>query len=73
MNMRFLLMHLPLLLVAGTAWCDQVSLRPPGSDWLFAKLYCGRALEESLIAGPLRSFATQMLAAATADAWFFIR
>jgi len=31
MNMRFLLMHLPLLLVAGTAWSDQVSLRPPGS------------------------------------------
>ena len=29
MNMRFLLMLLPLLLVAGTAWSAQVSLRPP--------------------------------------------
>jgi polyisoprenoid-binding protein YceI len=31
MNMRFLLTLLPLLLVAGTAWSDQVSLQPPGS------------------------------------------
>jgi polyisoprenoid-binding protein YceI len=29
--MRFLLMLLPMLLVAGTAWSDQISLRPPGS------------------------------------------
>jgi polyisoprenoid-binding protein YceI len=31
MNMRFLLMLLPLLLVASTAWSDQVNLQPPGS------------------------------------------
>jgi polyisoprenoid-binding protein YceI len=31
MNMRFLLMLLPLLLVAGTAWSEQISLRPPGT------------------------------------------
>jgi polyisoprenoid-binding protein YceI len=30
-TMRFLLVLLPLLLVAGTAWSDQISLRPPGS------------------------------------------
>ncbi len=30
MNMRFLLMLLPLLLIASTAWSDQVSLQPPG-------------------------------------------
>lgn len=32
MTMRFLLMLLPLLLVAGTAWSDPVALRPPGSS-----------------------------------------
>ena len=31
MNMQFLLMLLPLLLVASTAWSEQVSLQPPGS------------------------------------------
>jgi polyisoprenoid-binding protein YceI len=31
MHMRSLLMLLPFLLIAGTAWSDQLSLRPPGS------------------------------------------
>src|ERR1700710_2974262 len=31
MNMQFLLMLLPLLFVAGTAWSEQLSLQPPGS------------------------------------------
>jgi polyisoprenoid-binding protein YceI len=31
MNMRLLLMLLPLLLIAGTAWSDQATLRPPAS------------------------------------------
>src|ERR1700712_4273117 len=31
MNMRFLHMLLPLLLVAGTAWPEQISVRPPGA------------------------------------------
>lgn len=47
-------------------------LRPTGSDWLFLKLYCGRDVEDDLLAGPLREFVT----AATADGfggWFFIR
>ena len=29
--MRFLLMFLPLLIIAGTAWSDQFSLQPPNS------------------------------------------
>jgi len=31
MNMRFLLSLLPLLLIAGTAWSDQLTLQPPAS------------------------------------------
>lgn len=48
-------------------------LRPPGSEWLFVKLYCPRLFEEDLIAGPIYDFAEEVRAADLADAWFFIR
>jgi lantibiotic biosynthesis protein len=48
-------------------------LSPPGSDWLFAKLYCPRPFEEDLIAGPMRSFCESVRAAGLAEEWFFIR
>jgi thiopeptide-type bacteriocin biosynthesis protein len=48
-------------------------LRPPGSDWLFAKLYHLATFEEDLIAGPIRSFCAEALAAGQADNWFFLR
>jgi thiopeptide-type bacteriocin biosynthesis protein len=48
-------------------------LRPPGSDWLFAKLYCARTFEEDLIAGPMRTFCEFVRAAGLAEEWFFIR
>jgi lantibiotic biosynthesis protein len=48
-------------------------LRPPGSDWLFAKLYCARTSEEDLIAGPMRTFCEFALSASLAQEWFFIR
>jgi len=48
-------------------------LRPPGSDWLFAKLYCPRTFEEDLIAGPVRSFCEFVRSAGLAEEWFFIR
>ena len=48
-------------------------LHPPGSNWLFAKLYAGRALEDDLIAGPLRHFAGGVLASGLAAEWFFVR
>jgi class I lanthipeptide synthase len=46
-------------------------VRPPGSDWLFAKLYCGRDVEDDLLAGPVR----ELVAAVGADfpESFFIR
>jgi lantibiotic biosynthesis protein len=48
-------------------------LRAPGSDWLFLKLYCPRALEEELIVGPLRTIGEFASSAGLADAWFFVR
>ena len=48
-------------------------LRPPGSEWLFVKLYGPRLLEEDLVAGPIYDFAEEVCAAGLADAWFFIR
>lgn len=51
----------------------QSRMRPPGSDWLFAKLYCPRAFEEDLISGPMRTFCEFVRSAGLADEWFFIR
>ncbi|MCW3474785.1 lantibiotic dehydratase [Limobrevibacterium gyesilva] len=48
-------------------------LRPPGSAWLFAKLYCARAFEDDLLTGPVAELCQQALAMGAADDWFFIR
>jgi lantibiotic biosynthesis protein len=66
---------MPLPRTIATAITEQASvrLRPPGSDWLFAKLYTSRSLEEDLVAGSLRNFADYMLSEGFADDWFFIR
>jgi lantibiotic biosynthesis protein len=48
-------------------------VRALGSDWLFAKLYCGRGLEDDLIADHIRTLAERVLRSGMADAWFFLR
>jgi thiopeptide-type bacteriocin biosynthesis protein len=48
-------------------------VRTLGSDWLFAKLYCGRDLEDDLIAGHIRRLTERVLRAGMADTWFFLR
>lgn len=48
-------------------------LRPPGSEWLFVKLYCATTFEEDLIAYPIRTFAEEALCSELAEEWFFIR
>jgi thiopeptide-type bacteriocin biosynthesis protein len=48
-------------------------LHPPGSEWLFVKLYGPRDLESDLIAGPIRSFAAEAIASGMAASWFFVR
>jgi thiopeptide-type bacteriocin biosynthesis protein len=48
-------------------------LRPPGSEWLLAKLYCPRVFENELLTGPVAEFCEEALATGAADDWFFIR
>lgn len=48
-------------------------LLPPGSEWLFMKLYCAPTLQEELIAGPLRTFIQMLQEGQGAIDWFFIR
>jgi thiopeptide-type bacteriocin biosynthesis protein len=48
-------------------------IRPPGSDWLFAKLYCPRTFEDDLLTGPVAELCQQALAMGIAEDWFFIR
>jgi thiopeptide-type bacteriocin biosynthesis protein len=48
-------------------------LKPPGSDWLYLKLYCRPWQQNDLIAGPLLTFGEFATASGLADTWFFIR
>jgi thiopeptide-type bacteriocin biosynthesis protein len=45
----------------------------PGSEWLFAKLYCPSAREDDVIADSLLPFADNVIAAGLANCWFYIR
>ena len=46
---------------------------PPGSEWLFTKLYCPRDVEDDVISGSMLTFAENAVASGLADSWFFIR
>jgi lantibiotic biosynthesis protein len=46
---------------------------PPGSDWLFVKLYCPAHRGDDLIGDSFLPFADNVVAAGLADSWFFIR
>jgi lantibiotic biosynthesis protein len=48
-------------------------LHPPGSEWLFVKLYCPRNLENDVVPESMLTFAENVVAAGLADSWFFIR
>jgi len=55
------------------AVCAGDRLRAPGSDWLFAKLYCPATLQDDLLTGPVPELCEQALASGAAADWFFIR
>jgi thiopeptide-type bacteriocin biosynthesis protein len=46
---------------------------PPGSEWLFVKLYCPTHQQDDLIGDSLSAFASNATASGLADSWFFIR
>ena len=61
----------PVRMQAGTT--TPLRLYPPGSEWLFVKLYCPGHREDEVIAESLLPFADNVLAAGLADSWFYIR
>jgi thiopeptide-type bacteriocin biosynthesis protein len=46
---------------------------PPGSEWLYAKLYTGTATADGLLREVVAPVAREAMAAGEADSWFFIR
>ena len=48
-------------------------LHPPGSEWLFLKLYGPRNLEDALISRSLHTFAENAVSSGLAESWFYIR
>lgn len=48
-------------------------VRPPGSDWLYVKLYGPRNGQNELLAGPVRMLGDFATANGTAAQWFFVR
>jgi thiopeptide-type bacteriocin biosynthesis protein len=46
---------------------------PPGSEWLFAKLYTGTATADRVLRDVLAPLVREALAAGWIDSWFFIR
>ncbi|MGW8784443.1 lantibiotic dehydratase [Streptomyces sp. NPDC055796] len=51
----------------------ETRLRPPGSDWLYLKLYCDPQQEEDLIAGPMADFGRYAIESGLCEGWFFVR
>jgi lantibiotic biosynthesis protein len=51
---------------------SQVDLCPPGSEWLFVKLYVARDVEDDMLAGPIRELVADVAVAGFSD-WFFVR
>lgn len=46
---------------------------PPGSEWLYAKLYTGTATADSVLVDGVRPLVDESLGQGLADCWFFIR
>lgn len=48
-------------------------LRPPGSAWLYVKLYGSRDVEDDLLTGPVRELGQLATGSGLAERWFFLR
>ncbi|HYO79087.1 MAG TPA: thiopeptide-type bacteriocin biosynthesis protein, partial [Thermoanaerobaculia bacterium] len=51
----------------------EVRLYPPGSEWLYAKIYTGLSFADSILTDLIRSLAESQLASGAIDRWFFVR
>jgi thiopeptide-type bacteriocin biosynthesis protein len=48
-------------------------LFPPGSEWIYLKLYCGSVLQDDLLVGPVPDLIHRLLGRELLQQWFFIR
>jgi lantibiotic biosynthesis protein len=48
-------------------------IKPPGSDWLYLKLYSPPSLVDDLLTGPVQEFVRSVRQSDDIDHWFFIR
>ncbi len=46
---------------------------PPGSEWLYCKLYCGTSTADQVLRGIIGPVGAEAVASGAADRWFFIR
>ena len=51
----------------------KVRVRPPGSEWLYAKVYAAGTSGDQLVVGPLGELVREALLSGLADDWFFVR
>jgi len=58
---------------ATTDRADLEEVFPPGSDWLTAKLYTGRATADALVRDVVAPLAARLINGGLADRWFFVR
>ncbi|MEO6725746.1 MAG: lantibiotic dehydratase [Blastocatellia bacterium] len=61
------------LAVSSSLYLPAARSFPPGSEWLYAKIYCGTATADQLIREVIKSVADEVIASGAADQWFFLR
>jgi thiopeptide-type bacteriocin biosynthesis protein len=52
---------------------SDVRTRPPGSDWLYLKLYLPRSDEDEIIGGPVHKLCGELEGMHIVEDWFFVR
>jgi thiopeptide-type bacteriocin biosynthesis protein len=57
--------------VAAVSSADR--FRPPGSDWLYTKLYCPPSSEDDALLETSQYFCRDLIDSGDADSWFFVR
>jgi thiopeptide-type bacteriocin biosynthesis protein len=48
-------------------------LRPPGTEWLYLKIYCGRDFQDDVLSHRLQEFGEKAISTGLATDWFFVR
>jgi lantibiotic biosynthesis protein len=48
-------------------------LRPPGSEWIYLKIYCGRDFQNEILVHHLAELSKKAISAGLIEDWFFVR